>query len=337
MSEFEDASENRVEVPSTPSEQPAPTTRAKALRDEILGSALSLHEAAYVLGLDRTTVAKYLRDNTLVGFQIGREWLVPEDELRDYVRRLIAQRRREAGLTDGASDAGPPRPGPVSAGLVDRVFRDLFGVRRGRERSDRFTPRARAVLKLAGDEAIRLNHQFIGTEHLLLALVAFSQENAGIAARVLAGLGVAPERVREAVEARIGSGSAPVDPQCLGLTARAKKAMELGADEANRLRHGHLGTEHVLLGLIREGEGIAAEVLGKLGVTLDAARAETLRALGESGPAPGESAPPIPAEAASLVRPEQTARICRGCGARCPAYFRHCFNCGRTLGESVIS
>ena len=139
-----------------------------------------------------------------------------------------------------------------------------------------FTERARKVLSLAQEEAQGFSHNYIGTEHLLLGLI---REQEGVAARVLANLGVDLERARSAVEFIIGRGDRLVLGE-IGLTPRAKKVIELAVDEGRRLGHHHVGTEHLLLGLVREGEGIAAGVLASLGVNLERARAETLIVLG---------------------------------------------------------
>ena len=125
------------------------------------------------------------------------------------------------------------------------------------DRFDKFTERARKVLTLAQEEAQRFNHNYIGTEHLLLGLV---REGEGVAAHVLENLGVELNKVRSAVEFIIGRGDRPVIGE-IGLTPRAKKVIELAVDEARRLNHHYIGTEHLLLGLVREGEGIAAGVL----------------------------------------------------------------------------
>jgi excisionase family DNA binding protein len=318
----------------------APSPRAKALRDEIFGSALTLDEASYILSLDRTTVAKYLREKTLYGFQIGREWLIPEEELRAYVRRV----------TQGGMREDTPREQIVAQrGLLERMRPNLLGGRR-RERGeqsekgasaekmsarfDKFTERARKVLTLAQEEARGLNHNYIGTEHLLLGLV---REGEGVAGKVLANLGVEPYRVRSAVEFIIGRGNHTVSGE-IGLTPRAKKVMELAVDEARRLGHHYIGTEHLLLGLVREGEGIAAGVLESLHINLEQVRAQTIRVLSAprakqpgASDAPDTQPAPIPPEAASLVDPDQPAMICRRCDARNPTYFRYCFNCGASL------
>jgi ATP-dependent Clp protease ATP-binding subunit ClpC len=143
------------------------------------------------------------------------------------------------------------------------------------ERFDRFSQRARQVLALAQEEAQRFNHNYIGTEHLLLGLV---REGEGVAAKVLGNLGVDVAKVRNAVEFIIGRGDrGPVGE--IGLTPRARRVIELATDEARRLGHRYIGTEHLLLGLVREGEGIAAGVLQSLGVNLEKVRQQTITVL----------------------------------------------------------
>ncbi|MBH76706.1 MAG: NDP-hexose 4-ketoreductase [Dehalococcoidia bacterium] len=148
------------------------------------------------------------------------------------------------------------------------------------DRFDKFTERARRVLTLAQEEAHRFNHNYIGTEHILLGLV---REGDGVAAKVLSNLGVELNKVRSAVEFIIGRGDRTVLGE-IGLTPRAKKVIELAVDEARRLGHSYIGTEHLLLGLVREGEGIAAGVLESLGVNIERVRAETTRILSQSTP-----------------------------------------------------
>ena len=142
-------------------------------------------------------------------------------------------------------------------------------------RFEKFSERARRVLSLAQEEAQRFNHNYIGTEHILLGLV---RETEGVAARVLSSLAVDLSKVRSAVEFIIGRGEKPAQGE-IGLTPRAKKVVELAVDEARRMNHTYIGTEHLLIGLLREGEGVAAGVLESLGVTLDKVRAETHRIL----------------------------------------------------------
>jgi bifunctional DNase/RNase len=142
---------------------------------------------------------------------------------------------------------------------------------------DQFTERARKVLSLAQVEAQRFQHNYIGTEHLLLGLV---REGEGVAAKVLSNLGVELNKVRSAVEFIIGRGDRIVLGE-IGLTARAKKVIKLAVDEARHLDHHYIGTEHLLLGLVREGEGIAAGVLESLGVNLEKVRTQTIQVLNE--------------------------------------------------------
>ena len=145
-------------------------------------------------------------------------------------------------------------------------------------RFENFSERARKVLSLAHEEAQRFNHNYIGTEHILLGLV---RETEGVAARVLANLGMDLSKVRSAVEFIIGRGERPTQGE-IGLTPRAKKVVDLAVDEARRMNHIYIGTEHLLIGLIREGEGPGAGVLKSLCVDLDSVRNETLKILNTS-------------------------------------------------------
>ena len=141
-------------------------------------------------------------------------------------------------------------------------------------RFEKFSERARRVLSLAQEEAQRFNHNYIGTEHILLGIV---RETDGVASKVLVNLGVELNKVRSAVEFIIGRNDAPISKEGIGLTPRAKKVIELAVDEARRSNHNYIGTEHLLIGLMREGDGVAAGVLENLGVNLDKVRAEAGR------------------------------------------------------------
>ncbi len=167
-----------------------------------------------------------------------------------------------------------------------------------RDRFDKFTERARRVLSLAQEEAQRFQHNYIGTEHLLLGLV---REGEGVAAKVLSNMGVELYRVRNAVEFIIGRGDRIVLGE-IGLTPRAKKVIELAVDEARRLNHHYIGTEHLLLGLVREGSGIAAGVLESLGVNLEKVRNQTIYVLSQSGAAQTM-------ETAAIPPPSQTEAV----------------------------
>jgi ATP-dependent Clp protease ATP-binding subunit ClpC len=146
---------------------------------------------------------------------------------------------------------------------------------------DRFNQRARRVLQIANEEAERLSHNYIGTEHLLLGLV---KEENGIAGRVLREMGAKPDRVAEMVERMTGTGRRSSSAGKLELTPRTKQVLEFAVEEARKLSHNYIGTEHLLLGLIRHADGVAIDVLRQLGLTPDRIRRETLRAIQQEQP-----------------------------------------------------
>jgi ATP-dependent Clp protease ATP-binding subunit ClpA len=149
---------------------------------------------------------------------------------------------------------------------VRRAARGMF---------ERFTDRARRVVVLAQEEARMLKHDYIGTEHLLLGLI---HEGEGVAAKALESLGISLQAVRQQVEAIIGRGQQEPSGH-IPFTPRAKKALELAHREADALGHNYIGTEHILLGLIREGHGVAAQVLVKLGADLNRVRQQVIQLL----------------------------------------------------------
>ncbi|RDV84751.1 ATP-dependent Clp protease ATP-binding subunit [Ammonifex thiophilus] len=151
----------------------------------------------------------------------------------------------------------------------------------------RFTRRAQKVLLLAQEEARRMNYPFVGTEHILLGLL---REGEGVAAKVLQNLGISAEAVREKVEQIVERGEEPVLHE-VTLTPRAKRVLELAVDEARQLGHNYVGTEHLLLGLIREGEGVAAQVLTMFGADLDKVRAQVLEMLNTGAPGAAQTGP----------------------------------------------
>jgi ATP-dependent Clp protease ATP-binding subunit ClpA len=176
---------------------------------------------------------------------------------------------------------------------------------------ERFTERARQVVVLAQDEARALEHNYIGTEHLLLGLL---REDEGLAARILEALDITVEEVRAQVARIVGRGDALTMGQ-IPFTPRAKKVLELSLREALSLGHNYIGTEHVLLGLVREDEGVAARILLDFGADAEAIRNEVIRTLGGSGRAPEaaerptEDFPPEVAERIDEVRREKEAAI----------------------------
>ena len=154
---------------------------------------------------------------------------------------------------------------------------------------ERFTDRARRVVVLAQEEARMLNHNYIGTEHILLGLI---HEGEGVAAKALESLGISLDAVRQQVEEIIGQGQQAPSGH-IPFTPRAKKVLELSLREALQLSHNYIGTEHILLGLIREGDGVAAQVLVRLGADLNRVRQQVIQLLHEhpaEEPGPGVTA-----------------------------------------------
>jgi excisionase family DNA binding protein len=284
---------------------------------------MTSEEVAEVLHVDPVTIRRLVNKGDLSAYRIGADYRFAPSDLDDYL-----QRQRVSARTGDASGAGANNPLDQLTQLMRKVLQAKFTTpAEVVDRFDRFTKRARHVLTLAQEEARSFQHNYIGTEHLLLGLV---REGEGIAAQVLRNLGVEVNQVRSAVEAIIGRGDRIVLGE-VGFTPRAKKVIELAVDEARRLNHRFIGTEHLLLGLIREGEGIGAGVLESLGVRLDQARTEVLRVLRQHQQEEAPVAPPVPAEATELLAEEEQGLPCTNCSARSPGYFRYCFNCGQML------
>src|SRR5437762_2844016 len=194
---------------------------------------------------------------------------------------------------------GCSRPRPCEAG--------------GKMNGYNFTDRVRKVLQMAREEAARLHHEYVGTEHILLGLI---REGEGVAAAVLTNLNVDLEEIQQKIEETVkkGKAAAAAGPD-LPYTSRAKKVLELAMSEARELNHSYVGTEHLLLGLLREEKGIAAQVLTDAGVNLEQARAETLRLLGSempSGPAPaGSGAQPASPKSEKKSKTPALDHFCR--------------------------
>src|SRR5258708_6297829 len=156
---------------------------------------------------------------------------------------------------------------------------------------ERFTDRARKVMQLANQEAQRFNHEYIGTEHILLGLI---QEGSGVAANVLKNLDINLRKVRQEVEKIVQSGPDMVTMGKLPQTPRAKLVISFAIEEARNLNHNYVGTEHLLLGLLREQEGVAAQVLMNLGLKLEKVRVEVLNLLGHNFKARPRAGKPVP-------------------------------------------
>jgi excisionase family DNA binding protein len=288
---------------------------------------MTSEEIAELLHVDPVTIRRLVNKGELSAYRIGADYRFAPSDLQDYL-----QRQRISARAQDGSDISPNNPLDQFAQLLRKVIQgkhttpsDLVA------RCDLFTDRVHHILTLAQEEAQRFQHNYIGTEHLLLGLV---REGEGVAAQVLSNLGIEVDQVRHAVEAIIGRGGRIVLGE-VALTPRAKKVIELAVDEARRLNHHYIGTEHLLLGLIREGEGIAAGVLENLGLQLEQVRTETMRVLRqhqqEQEEVPAPVIPPVPSEATALLAEEEPGLTCASCGAHCPGYFRYCFNCGQPL------
>ena len=189
-----------------------------------------------------------------------------------------------------------------------------------------------------------LNHNYIGTEHILLGLV---HEGEGVAARALGSMSISLEAIRREVQDAIGQGQAAPTGH-IPFTPRAKKVLELSLREALQLGHNYIGTEHILLGLVREGEGIAAQVLEKLGASLDRVRGAVIQLLSGYPVGPGQESWPIeePTSAGPICpscrRPLEislgyrtvTARAAEEEGEEMPVRVSYCTGCGRAIGTS---
>lgn len=242
---------------------------------------LTSDEVAAYLRVDVVTIRRLVSRGELPAYRVGGEYRFRRRELEEYL-----QQQRVGGPEETRSD-----PLEGLARLVHKFMMSGKGASPGSigEPFDKFTKRARHALQLAQEEAQRLNHNYMGTEHLLLGLV---REGEGIASQVLKSLGVESDAARNKVEFIIGHGKHKVTGE-VPLTPRCKQVLALAVEEALRLNHQFIGTEHLLLGLVREGEGIGAQVLRELGVDLGTARAKTIELvnamhLTEPSDAPGD-------------------------------------------------
>jgi excisionase family DNA binding protein len=273
---------------------------------------LTTEEVAEYLRVEVVTVRRLVTRGELPAYRIGGEFRFMIPDIQDFVKSQ--------------------RVAPVDASF------------------DKFTERMRKVLTLANEEAAELSHHYIGTEHLLLGLVR-EGEGVGAMALLRSGLDFKDVRrytmniiekaaqgategpaalVKAAVQGALGAGRASTSSGVRGLTARAKKVLELGVDEARRLGHHSIGTEHLLLGILREGErdggGLAAQVLiGEYKLQLNQVRDLILQILQEAHTI---SPPEIPEQAATLLGENEQGKQCSRCGAHSPEYFRYCFHCG---------
>jgi len=190
---------------------------------------------------------------------------------------LAALRERVIAILGGHE----PRAAPPSAQWSVRMAQTVDYPRHASRPFDRFDDHAKHVMALAQDEAIRMNHNYIGVEHLLVGLVRETEDASG---RVLAGLGLDLAKARDGLERAIGRGQEPTNPSDITITPRTKKVFELAIDEARKLDHPHVGTEHLLLALVREAGSVGAHILVANGIALERVREATLAAIGKGPP-----------------------------------------------------
>jgi excisionase family DNA binding protein len=262
---------------------------------------MTTEEVAEILHVDPATIRRLVNRGDLAAYRIGADYRFAPSDLKDYL-----QRQRVSGGEGYGADAqeeSSKRGSSIPEG--------------DRDRWEKFTGQAKRVLHHAQAQARRFHHTYIGTEHLLLALLDGGEN---VAVEVLRRLEIDPDQVRHQVEAVMTHGERLVTGE-IGLTPQAKKVIALAIDEAQRSGYRSIGTEHLLLALIRLDQGIAASVLKSLEMNLEQARAKTVAVL-KSRAAP-EGTSPLPAG--------QSERVCVRCGTRCPETFHFCFNCGQPL------
>jgi excisionase family DNA binding protein len=201
------------------------------------------------LNLDKNAVYRYLNEGLLPGMQLGRKWLISESSLAEFLK---AEQRRQTQTRRLISES---------------------------HQFESWSERLRAALEAARDEALVRNDGYIGTEHLLWALVS---DATNAAAAMLQKLRVDRQQILEAIDAAVAPGHARPGSGPIGLTPRAKRALELASAEAETMNHNRVGCEHLLLGLLAEGESVAASILTGLSVTLASAREQLAEATAEA-------------------------------------------------------
>lgn len=276
---------------------------------------LTTEEIAEYLRVEVVTVRRLIARGDLPAYRIGSEFRFMVSDIETFVRS-----QRVSGSGEKAE-----------------------------EMSNKFTERVRKVLILANQEAQEMDHHYIGTEHLLLGIL---REGGGVAVIALIRSGLKYQDARQrvldilekgkqlvaestrgqlkaALQEALGLGRSPDPFDERGLTKRAKKVIELAIDEARRLNHHYIGTEHLLIAIMREGEGLAAQVLIEgYGLQLKTVRELVLQILQEK---PMTAPPEVPEQAATLLSADEQGIPCNTCSARNPAYFHYCFNCGTKL------
>lgn len=219
-------------------------------------SLLTTEDVSEYFRMDVVTVRRMISKGELPAYRVGGEYRFKQSDIDEYLerQRVPARTDARASLTKLTRQARKL----VASGPVTTVF-------------ERFTKRAQRVLTLAQEEAQRLNHNYLGTEHVLLGVL---REGEGLGARLVEEFGCTLDTMRQSVQDTVGKGpSGEAAEGEVPVTPRLKKVLELAVDEAARLEHRYVGTEHLVLGLLREGEGVAGRLLKDLGMELSTARA----------------------------------------------------------------
>jgi excisionase family DNA binding protein len=278
---------------------------------------MTSEEIAEYLHVDPVTIRRLVGKGELAAYRIGADYRFAPSDVEAYL-----QRQRIAGgeeFSDNPFDESDDAPSYL------KWIKLPFGI---------FSEQAKRVLKEAQGEAQRFQHSYIGTEHLLLGILDAGES---AATQMLRNLEVQPDQLREMVASIIGKSKNGLTGE-FGLTPRAKKALMLALEEMKRFHQRAVGPEHLLLALSHPGTGIAADVLEHLGADVKHMYMQMKRVLGEqqkvplSPQVPKEPPPPVPEQASALLAEDAEGRTCKRCGARSPAYFRYCFNCGAPLG-----
>jgi len=293
---------------------------------------MTSEEVAQLLHVDPVTIRRLVTRGELSAYRIGADYRFAPSDVQAYLQRqhLPTSVHRSSHAQRGGTVSGRQRIPAFGQNELDDTIGESGVQVRHADCMHRFTKSAQHVLLLAQEEVQHFQHGSIEPEYLLLGLI---RERDSLASRVLSNLGIEDDQIRNAIEASTEHSSYTIHDEP-GLSSRAKKVLEFAVDEARLLNHSFVGTEHVLLALIREHEGITANLFKHLGISLAQVRRETLQALQQQRLVQEEETPiipPVPAGAKRAFTEEDSVLTCLFCGARCPDYFHYCFNCGQRL------
>jgi excisionase family DNA binding protein len=285
---------------------------------------MTSEEVAAILHVEPITIRRMVNKGMLSAYRIGTDYRFSPSDLQDYLQQQRVPGHAERTQNEPATNASAYRPLNQLKQLLGKVLQVQASTPAELViQFDCFTQRARRVFTLAQAEALRLQHNFIGTEHLLLGLIG---EGENTAVQVLDYLDIKADQIRQALNDIIGQGDRPVVGE-IELTPNAKKVVKFAVDEATLLNHRIIGTEHLLLGLIRQEDGMASYVLKRLGIHLEQLRTATLYVLHQHQQE----------MTTQLAKDEEKELTCFSCGTGCPIHFHYCFNCGQPLTNEKSS